>query len=70
MFCTKSAMNDVVYGHMAMISTGTMTTAEPMGCNSVYIGSKYTASMWFINRNTKVKTYSNTNNIIQVETQR
>ena len=41
MCCTKSPMDDVVYGRMAMMSTGATTTAEPVGCGTVYIGSTY-----------------------------
>ena len=41
-FCTKSAMNDVVYGHMTMMSTGAMITAEPLGCGAwLHTYSKY-----------------------------
>ena len=42
-------MGDVINGCMAIMSTRTTATVEPMGCSTIYIGSTH-ISIWFTNR--------------------
>ena len=63
-YCAKIPMENVVYGHMVMISTRTTTTAEPVGCSTVFIGI---TNLWFTNRNAEAKTYSNTKCVISLK---